>query len=46
MPPFFTRGVLIDAPTFRGVDCLPKGSPIDAAEMDAICAAQGVAIFS
>ena len=29
-------------PAFRGVDCLPKGSPIDAAEMDAICAAQGV----
>ena len=29
-------------PTFRGVDCLPKGSPIDAAEMDAICAAEGV----
>ncbi len=44
MPPFFTRGVLIDAPAFRGVDCLPKGSPIDAAEMDAICAAQGVEV--
>ena len=44
MPPFFTRGVLIDAPTYRGVDCLPKGSPIDAAEMDAICAAQGVTV--
>jgi kynurenine formamidase len=44
MPPFFTRGVLIDAPTYRGVDCLPKGSPIDAAEMDAICAAQGVEV--
>jgi len=44
MPPFFTRGVLIDAAGFRGVDCLPKGSPIDAAEMDAICAAQGVTV--
>jgi kynurenine formamidase len=44
MPPFFTRGVLIDAPTFRGVDCLPKGSPVDAAEMEAICAAQEVTV--
>jgi kynurenine formamidase len=44
MPPFFTRGVLIDAPAYRGIDCLPKGSPIDAAEMDAICAAQGVEV--
>jgi kynurenine formamidase len=44
MPPFFTRGVLIDAAGFRGLDCLPKGSPIDAAEMDAICAAQGVTV--
>ena len=30
MPPFFTRGVLIDAAGHRGVDCLPAGSPIDA----------------
>jgi kynurenine formamidase len=44
MPPFFTRGVLIDAAGYRGVDCLPKGSPIDAAEMDAICAAEGVTV--
>jgi kynurenine formamidase len=44
MPPFFTRGVLLDAPGFRGVDCLPKGSPIDAAEMKAICSAQGVEV--
>ena len=44
LPPFFTRGVLIDAATFRGVPCLPKGSPIDAAEMEAICAAQGVTV--
>jgi kynurenine formamidase len=44
MPPFFTRGVLIDAPRFRGLECLPKGSPIDAAEMEAICAAQGVTV--
>lgn len=44
LPPFFTRGVLLDAPGFRGVECLPAGSAIDAAECRAICAAQGVEI--
>jgi kynurenine formamidase len=44
MPPFFTRGVLLDAAGQRGVACLPAGSPIDAAEMDAMCAAQGVEV--
>jgi kynurenine formamidase len=44
LPPFFTRGVLIDAARHRGVACLPAGSPIDAAEMDAICSAQGVRV--
>ena len=28
----------------RGVEYLPKGSPIDAVEMDAICAAEGVTV--
>jgi kynurenine formamidase len=44
MPPFFTRGVLLDAAGYRGVDCLPKGSPVDADELQAIAAAQGVTI--
>jgi kynurenine formamidase len=44
MPPFFTRGVLLDAAGFRGVDCLPKGAPIDAAEMEAIASAEGVSV--
>jgi kynurenine formamidase len=44
LPPFFTRGVLLDAPGFRGVECLPKGAAIDAGEMEAICAAQGVIV--
>ncbi len=44
MPPFFSRGILLDAAGFRGVECLPKGSPIDAAEMDAMCAAEGVTV--
>ena len=42
MPPFFTRGVLLDAPGYRHVGCLTKGSPIDAAELEAICAWEGV----
>ena len=44
MPPFFTRGVLLDAAGHRGVDCLPKGTPIDAAELEAIAAAEGVVV--
>jgi kynurenine formamidase len=44
MPPFFTRGVLLDAAGHRGLACLPKGSPIDAAELEAICAAEGVTV--
>jgi kynurenine formamidase len=44
LPPFFTRGVLLDAAGHRGLDCLPAGSPVDAAEMDAMCAAQGVEV--
>jgi kynurenine formamidase len=44
MPPFFTRGVLLDAAGFRGVPALPKGSPVDAAECEAICRAQGVEV--
>jgi kynurenine formamidase len=44
MPPFFTRGVLLDAAGHRGVECLPKGSPIDAAELAAIAAAEGVEV--
>lgn len=44
MPPFFTRGVLLDAPAYRGVDALPAGSPIDAAEMRAIADWEGVEV--
>lgn len=44
MPPFFTRGILLDAAGHRGLDCLPKGSPIDAAELQAIAAADGVEV--
>ena len=44
MPPMFTRGVLLDVAGYRGVDCLPAAQPVDAAETQAIAAAQGVEI--
>jgi len=44
MPPFFTRGVLLDPPTHRGIDALPAGEPVGADELAEIAAAQGVEI--
>jgi kynurenine formamidase len=44
MPPFFTRGVLLDSAGHRGLACLPKGAAIDAAELEAMCAAEGVEV--
>ena len=44
MPPFFTRGVLLDAAGQRGVGCLPRGAPVDAAELEAIAAREGVEV--
>lgn len=44
LPPILTRGVLLDAAGHRGVQHLPAGEPIDAAEMSAIAEAQGVEV--
>lgn len=44
LPPFFTRGVLLDPPARRGVDALPKGEPVGAEELAAVAQAQGVEI--
>ena len=44
MPPFFTRGVLLDAAGHRGVSCLPRGAAVDATELEAIAAAEGVTV--
>ena len=44
MPPFFTRGILLDAAGYRGVGCLSKGEPIDAVAVEGMCAAEGVEI--
>lgn len=44
LPPFFTRGVMLDPPGHRGVDALPAGEPVDADELQAIAEAQGVEV--
>ncbi|MDH3500324.1 MAG: cyclase family protein [Acidimicrobiia bacterium] len=44
LPPFFTRGVLLDPPTYRGIDALAAGEPVDAAELEAVAQAQGVEV--
>jgi kynurenine formamidase len=44
LPPFFTRGVLLDPPTFRGIDALGAGEAVDGAELEAIAEAQGVEV--
>jgi kynurenine formamidase len=41
--PIWRRGVLYDVPGHRGVDSLPAGEPVSAAELEAIEAATGVA---
>ena len=44
LPPFFTRGVLLDPPTYRGVDALPRSEPVTADELQAVAEAQGVEV--
>lgn len=44
LPPFFTRGVLLDPPARRGVDALPPGEPVAAEELAAVAQAQGVEV--
>lgn len=44
LPPFFTRGVLLDAARHRGIDALPAGAAVGGAELEAIAAAQGVEV--
>lgn len=44
LPPFFTRGVLLDAARHRDLDCLPAAAAVGGAELEAIAAAQGVEV--
>lgn len=42
LPPFITRGVLLDVPTHRGVDALPAHSVVDAEELQAVADRQEI----
>lgn len=44
LPPIFTRGVLLDVATYRGVDALPRSEPVTAAELQLVAQAQGVSV--
>jgi len=44
LPPIVTRGVFLDVPAFRGVDALPKGAPVTAAELEAVARAERVSV--
>jgi kynurenine formamidase len=44
LPAFFTRGVLLDPPTYRGLEALPAHEPVGADELRAVAVAQGVEV--
>lgn len=44
LPPMYTRGVLLDAAGYRGLEALPASSPVDATELQAIAAWAGIEV--
>jgi kynurenine formamidase len=44
LPPFITRGVLLDVPAHRGVQALPAHEPVTAEELQAVADRQGVEV--
>jgi kynurenine formamidase len=44
LPPFVTRGVLLDVPGHRGIEALPAHEPVTADELQAVAAHQGVEV--
>jgi kynurenine formamidase len=44
LPPFFTRGVLVDIAGHRGVECLEAGEPVSVDEVEQILADEGVEV--
>jgi kynurenine formamidase len=44
LPPFLTRGVLLDVPGYRGIEALPAHEPVTGAELQAVADHQGVAV--
>ena len=46
LPPFITRGVLLDVPAYRGLEALPAHEPVTADELEAVAKHQGVEVRS
>jgi kynurenine formamidase len=44
LPPFITRGVLLDVPAYRGLEALPAHEPVTADELAAVAKHQGVEV--
>lgn len=44
LPPFITRGVLLDVPGYRGITALPAHESVDADELQAVAHHQGVEV--
>lgn len=44
LPPFITRGILLDVPGYRGIDALPANEPVTGDELEAVMRHQGVEI--
>jgi kynurenine formamidase len=44
LPPFLTRGILLDVPAYRGVQALPAHEPVTAEELQAVARHQGVEV--
>jgi kynurenine formamidase len=44
LPPLFKHGLMLDIPAAHGLDRLPAHYPVGAADLEAACARQGVAV--
>jgi kynurenine formamidase len=44
LPYFFTRGVLLDPPAYRGLDALPSSEAVGGAELQAVAEAQRIEV--
>jgi kynurenine formamidase len=44
LPPFITRGVMLDVPAYRGLQALPAHDPVTGDELEAVAKHQGVEV--
>lgn len=44
LPPFITRGVMLDVPAYRGLEALPASEPVTADELQAVAKHQNVTV--